>query len=90
MRRDELVTLEFLDFLAQRERRELLRMPWWEPKENLALQVCLDPLDQREKLVTLVSLVLQDHREKRGSVVHQETRDPWAQGAPKESLGRMK
>lgn len=90
MRRDELVTLGFLDSLAQRERRELLRMPWWELKENLALQVCQDPLDQREKLVTLVSLVLQDHREKRGNVVHQETRDPWAPGAPKESLGRMR
>ncbi|KAI1231622.1 hypothetical protein IHE44_0007698 [Lamprotornis superbus] len=67
VRRDELVTLGFLDSLAQRERRELLRMPWWELKENLVLQVCQDPLDQREKLVTLVSLVLQDHREKRGN-----------------------
>ncbi|KAJ7397404.1 Collagen alpha-1(XIII) chain [Pitangus sulphuratus] len=65
VRRDELVTLGFLDSLGQREIRELLRMPWWELKENLALQVCLDPLDQREKLVTLAGLVLQGHREKR-------------------------
>lgn len=36
-----------LFFLANRERREMLRMPWREVKENLALQVCLGPLDQR-------------------------------------------
>lgn len=68
----------------------MLKMPWWELKENLALQVCQGPPDQREKLVTLAGLALQGHGEKRGNVVHQETKDPWAQGAPKESLGKMR
>ncbi|KAK4821137.1 hypothetical protein QYF61_014232 [Mycteria americana] len=59
----------------------MLRMPWREVKENLALQVCPGPLDQREKLVTLAGLVLQGHGGKRGNLVHRETRDPWAQGS---------
>lgn len=83
-RRAELVTL---GSLARRERREMVRMPWWEAKGNLVLLVCPVPLDQREKLVTLV---LQDHGGKRENVVHRESRDPWGQGAPKESLERMK
>lgn len=62
-------------------------MPWREVKGNPAPRVCLGPLDQREKLVTLV---LQDRRGKRGSLAHRESRDPWAHGAPKESPGRMK
>lgn len=84
MRRAELVTL---GSLAQRERRETVRMPWWESKGNLVLLVCLGPQDQREKLVTLV---LQDPGGKRENVVHQGSGDPWGQGAPKESLERMK
>lgn len=73
---------------GRRERKAMLATPLEEAEGSPAPQGSLGPQGQREKLVSMAKLALQESRETRGTLERLENRDQLAPRAPRENQGK--
>lgn len=88
VKRELQAPLGYLASWGRRGRKAMLATPLEETEGSPALQGSLDPLGQREKLVSMARSVPQDGRETRGSLEQLENRDQLAPRAPRENQGK--